>query len=128
MPYLPELHSDEETRDWIAGVVLPAQQVWVAQRKGRVIGFAAVDGSTLEQLYVLPEEQGRGVGSALLAKAKEMSQGRLTLWTFQRNTAARAFYERRGFTAVEFTDGASNKEQEPDMGYRWVAMVDNRTK
>jgi GNAT superfamily N-acetyltransferase len=120
MPYLPDLHTDEETRDWIASMVLPSQQVWVAEREGRVIGVAALEGPTLEQLYVLPEEQGRGVGSALLEKARELSSGGLTLWTFQRNAAARAFYERRGFTAVKFTDGSGNEEQEPDVRYEWV--------
>ena len=120
MLYLPELHTDEETRDWIARVVLPTQQVWVAEREGRVIGVAALDVSTLEQLYVLPGEQGHGVGSALLEKARELSPDGLTLWTFQRNAAARAFYERRGFTAVEFTDGSGNEEQEPDVRYEWA--------
>lgn len=127
MPYLPQLHTDEETRDWIARVVLPTQQVWVAEREGQVIGVAVLDGSTLEHLYVLPEEQGGGVGSALLEKVRATSPGGLTLWTFQRNAAARSFYERRGFTAVEFTDGSGNEEQEPDVRYQWVAIADDRT-
>jgi hypothetical protein len=53
----------------------------------------------------------------------ELSPGPLTLWTFQRNTAARAFYERRGFTAVELTDGSSNEESEPDVRYVWTATA-----
>ena len=41
----------------------------------------------------------------------------LSLWTFQRNAAARRFYERRGFTLVEETDGSRNMEKEPDALY-----------
>ena len=44
----------------------------------------------------------------------------VNLWTFQRNTGARRFYERNGFIAVELTDGASNEEREPDVRYTRV--------
>lgn len=40
---------------------------------------------------------------------------------FQRNTGARAFYERHGFVAVDFNDGSRNEEKEPDATYRWTA-------
>jgi len=36
-------------------VVLAAQRVWVAQSSDRVLGFAALAGHWLEQLYVDPE-------------------------------------------------------------------------
>ena len=71
------------------------------------------------QLYVHPGAQGRGVGSALLDLAKTTGD-RLQLWTFQRNLAARRFYERHGFVLVEETDGARNEEREPDALYRWT--------
>ena len=67
----------------------------------------------IEQLYVLPEAQGQGVGTELLDVAKRASE-RLQLWTFQRNASARRFYEARGFALVEETDGARNEEKEPD--------------
>jgi hypothetical protein len=34
--------------------------------------------------------------------------------------SARYFYDRRGFYAVRFTDGANNEEKMPDARYRWV--------
>ena len=73
----------------------------------------------IEQLYVLPEAQGRGVGSELLDVAKRAYE-RLQLWTFQRNAQARRFYEARGFKLVEQTDGAGNEEKEPDARYLWA--------
>lgn len=119
MPWLPVLHSDDETRDWIATIVLPNQEVWVAESNGQVAGYVTVDGTELNDLYIRPTMQGKGVGSALLAKAKELSPGELLLWTFQRNEKARRFYERRAFTAIEFTDGSGNEEREPDVRYQW---------
>jgi ribosomal protein S18 acetylase RimI-like enzyme len=119
MDYLPRLHSDAETRAWLAGVVLPGSAVTVAVVDGLVTGFCAVDGAVVEHLYVHPRGHGRGIGSALLDHAKQ-GGAELTLHVFQRNTGARRFYERHGFAAVAFTDGAGNEEREPDVLYRWT--------
>ena len=73
----------------------------------------------IDQLYVLPEVQGRGVGSELLQVAM-CAFDRLQLWTFQRNIAARRFYEARGFVLVRETDGSGNEEKEPDALYIWT--------
>lgn len=119
MPWLPVVHSDDETREWVATIVLPNQVVWVAASDGQVVGYVTLDGAELNDLYVRPGMQGKGAGSALLAKAMELSPGELLLWTFQRNRKARRFYERRAFIAVQFTDGAENEEREPDVRYQW---------
>lgn len=124
MPYLPELHGEAETRSWFASNVLPRCAVWVAEGQGRVVGFAALHGELLEHLYVAPGDQGRGVGTALLERARRASPGRLELWTFQRNARARAFYERHGFRVAELTDGAGNEEREPDVRYVWQDHLD----
>jgi ribosomal protein S18 acetylase RimI-like enzyme len=119
MTYLPRLHSDEETRAWIAGVVLPSSQVWVAELHGRIAGFAALCGGRLDHLYLTPDAQNRGVGSALLGHAKQARPHGLDLYVFQRNTGARRFYERHGFTLVAEGDGSGNEENLPDAHYRW---------
>ena len=71
-------------------------------------------------MYVLPDHQSRGVGGALLDVAMAEAD-ELRLWTFQRNTPARAFYKSRGFVAIQQTDGAGNEEREPDVLYEWRA-------
>ncbi|MFB7554785.1 GNAT family N-acetyltransferase [Streptomyces brevispora] len=126
MPYLPRVHSDEATLGWMTHVVLPDTDVWVAELHeeggaAEIVGFVSLDGDELEQLYLSPGARRRGIGTRLLAKAKEHSPEGLALYAFQRNTDARAFYERHGFTAVEFNDGSRNEEGEPDVRYRWTA-------
>ena len=54
----------------------------------------------------------------LIHAAKEASAA-LELWCFQANTGGRRFYERHGFRAIRFTDGADNEEKVPDVRYRW---------
>ena len=49
MIYLPKLHTDAETRNFIGGVV-ETKETWIAERDGKVVGFAVVDGGWLEHL------------------------------------------------------------------------------
>jgi len=119
MTYLPELYTEGETRTFIRDVLLPNNEVWVAEKGGRVIGFAGLGDEVIRHLWVHPEAQNRGVGTALLALAKERRPTGLRLWVFQRNVGARRFYERHGFTLRELTDGRGNEEREPDAHYAW---------
>jgi GNAT superfamily N-acetyltransferase len=120
MPYLPDLHGDDETRCWIRDVVLTGYEVVVAEADGRLAGFTALDADMLGHLYVHPDLQGQGIGDALLARAKELRPAGFRLWVFQRNTRARRFYEQRGLRLVELTDGEGNEEREPDALYEWL--------
>jgi GNAT superfamily N-acetyltransferase len=98
--------------------VLPNQQVLVAERNGRPVGFAAVEGDWLEQLYVEPEAIGTGVGRRLLEAVLADHPDGLSLHVFTRNTRARRFYEAAGFVLVAESDGSTNEEREPDCTYR----------
>jgi GNAT superfamily N-acetyltransferase len=118
MPYLHLAHTDDETRDWFARMVGGRSAAWwVARVENQIVGYMLIDGKNLDHLYVRPGWQRRGVGLSLLNKAKAMSPQRLELWTFQRNSNARAFYETQGFRAVEYTHGRRNEENEPDVKY-----------
>jgi GNAT superfamily N-acetyltransferase len=119
MPYLPARYTDAEVLGWIRDVVISESRVLVATAAdGTATGFASVGDGWLDHLYVAPAAQARGVGSRLLACAKEVSAGGLKLHVFQRNDGARRFYERRGFRLVGLSDGSENEEHEPDAVYR----------
>ncbi len=81
--------------------------------------MAALAGSVLGQLYVHPDAQRRGAGSALLDKVKELRPAGFAFWVFQQNTHARRFYERHGCHLVRLTDGSANDEKTPDVLYEW---------
>ncbi len=122
MPWIPLVHEETETQGWMRGMVLPHQWVLVAERRGRPVGFAAVEGDWLEQLYVEPEAIGTGVGRPLLDAVKAERPGGLSLWVFTRNARARRFYEAAGFVLERETDGRDNEEREPDCLYRWPGI------
>jgi ribosomal protein S18 acetylase RimI-like enzyme len=103
----PQLHTGD--RGWVR----------VCESDGVVAGFLALDGTSVQSLYVSVAEQGKGIGGALLVQAQE-GQERLELWTFQANEDAQRFYRAHGFTAAERKEGAGNEEGLPDVRFTWV--------
>jgi ribosomal protein S18 acetylase RimI-like enzyme len=120
-PYLPteQAHTLEDDTRFFREVLLPgASSVWVAADGERLLGYLALQGSYIDRLYIHPEHQRQGVGTALLAKARELSPAGLELHTHVQNKQARAFYEKHGFRAVKF--GVSPPpERAPDVEYHW---------
>jgi GNAT superfamily N-acetyltransferase len=114
-------HTLADASHFFRSNVLAECRVWVAESPShQYSGLVALSGSWIKQLAVFRPFQRQGVGSALLQKAREHSPGQLHLYTFQRNMAARAFYEHHGFSIVRF--GVSPvPEAEPDIEFRWQA-------
>src|SRR4051794_38871451 len=94
----PPVHCADDVRAFFADHVVPDMELWLAELPdGTRAGLAVLDGGWLAQLYVEPSLTGRGVGSALLARARAERPAGLRLWTFQSNTGAQRFYARHGF-------------------------------
>jgi GNAT superfamily N-acetyltransferase len=70
---------------------------WLFVENELVLGFAVVVGAKLAGLYVHPDAQGRGIGSALHDAA--VAGGARELWVYEEHGAAREFYERHGWVA-----------------------------
>jgi ribosomal protein S18 acetylase RimI-like enzyme len=119
LTFLPNMHTDEETFHFIAHIVLRDQDVYVAETNGEITGFVAIHGDMVEHLYVHPDLLRRGIGSALLQRAKERLPSGFRLWVFVENVPARRFYEQHGLRVIEETDGSRNDERTPDAVYEW---------
>jgi len=122
LPYLPILHTNEEDLAYF-GAAVEKTTVYVMKDEDRLVAFCAFRTDWVDHLYVLPVYARRGIGCALVEKAKA-AHPRLQLWVFQRNEAAAAFYKAIGFTLVKLTDGADNEEREPDALYQWPEPFD----
>ncbi len=111
-------YSSKDDLRFFTTILMKECEVWIAVRGDRPSGLLAINGDSIEQLYVDSGEQQRGIGTLLLDFAKDRSPSRLQLHTHKTNTSARAFYEKRGFRAVGF--GVSPPpENEPDIRYEW---------
>jgi len=111
-------HADDSYAAFIRHTLPTWDHIRIAEVDGTVVGFACLEGDLLDQLFVLPEWQGKGVGSRLLDDVKALKPSGFTLYTFEKNLAARRFYERRGL--VETGRGFSEEEQEADVAMRWT--------
>lgn len=87
----------DEVERWYAGKFAEWSWTLAALDADVITGFIALRGRHIDQLYVDPLHQRRGIGSLLLGQAIESASGRITLDVFEDNLGARAFYERHGF-------------------------------
>lgn len=120
-PAMPRgVRPAEQVRSWVGSWDLSIREVWLAQTPGSdTAGYAMLHHDWLDDLYVDPHAQGRGVGTALLEVAKARRPGGFSLWVFESNEPARRFYAGRGLVELEHTDGSANEEAAPDLRMAW---------
>ena len=86
-------------------------------------GWSATPASTtiwLDDLYVDPDAQGAGVGSALLDLVKAQRPERLLpVGLRDQRAGPRPSTAAHGLVDLEHTDGAGNEEKEPDLRMAW---------
>ena len=95
-PYMPESHLRSEIA---AGV-----KFWGWEESGALVGVMGTqnvgDATLIRHAYVHPQQQGRGVGAALLKMLAGQATGRLLVGTWAAAVWAIRFYERHGFRLV----------------------------
>ena len=111
-------HFFFEDQNYFHNHVLKENKVFVVEMDRRPVAFMAMREDFIDQLYVHPDFQNRGIGKALLDHARQFSPEHIWLYTLQINVNARVFYEKNGFIAEKF--GISPPpESEPDVEYHW---------
>ncbi len=108
------LYSPQQVHRWMSDVVFDNETVIVAEAEGCVLGYASYTQDLIANLYVLPQFQRRGVGTALLEHVLRDRPNGISLWVFEQNVEAISFYERSGFETVTRTSGEDNEEGLPD--------------
>lgn len=114
----PGVHDDLEVHAFLAARMTD-DEVWVAEIHGEVVGYLRLTPTWLDDLYVAPAYAGQGIGSLLLDLAKSLRPDGFSLWVFEMNAPARAFYLRHGLVEREHTDGSDNEERTPDLRMSW---------
>ena len=95
-PYMP---ADELDTEIDTGVVF-----WGYEDDGELVGVMGIqdvgDVDLIRHAYVLPEIQGRGIGSALLERLLGSARRQILVGTWAAAEWAIRFYERHGFELV----------------------------
>jgi len=119
-----------------AQVDRPDLMVLVDEEAGQVQGFACAFldadpdwGTLLDNLHVVPECRGQGLGRQLMAEVAnrllKLSRKRLHLWAFEQNHSARKFYERLGgVVTTSQTEMAPDGREVNAVRYCWSDVAD----
>jgi len=112
------------------------QFVLVDEHEGEIRGFACgfLDadpewGCLLDNLHVVPELKGQGLGRQLMKEVAgrvlhSTSTGRLHLWAYEQNLAARRFYEQLGgVITLRHAEPALDGTQVNAVRYCWSELA-----
>ncbi|QEW05086.1 N-acetyltransferase [Nitrincola iocasae] len=115
-----QAHSFVEPAFWeskledMRNLYLPASETRVFENASDIAGFYSLFNDTLAAIFVSPEYQGKGIGTALLNDAKCKRQT-LRLTVYKANRSSISFYEKQGFVVMD-------EQVDEHTGYPELAM------
>lgn len=112
-PEFIEIHTPERQKEYIGRQQNDGRKFYMLI-EDEPLGIVSIKESLIENLYVLPDEQGKSHGSELLEFAVSRCNGTPTLWIISTNTKALRFYRSHGFrpTGKEIRRSSSMTEME----------------
>ncbi|BDA85877.1 hypothetical protein Sa4125_34190 [Aureimonas sp. SA4125] len=104
----PPIVAQRDVSSFAARLVPLAASSTVAVQDGQIVGFGALVGSEIDQLFVARAVRGTGVASGLLAvlenALREAGVKRAGIQCLEGNDRALAFYAKHGWQATEVAD------------------------
>ena len=102
------------------------ERTLLALHGGRIAGFVTWTDDVLNSLFVAQEFRGQTVGDQLCSEAekriRDQGHSRFKLYCVVGNTAARRFYERRGWTLLETVELDIETHGGPRPAAHWVIV------
>ena len=112
-PEFVALHTPQRQREYLSGLLSRGTRLFLLTDP-EPAGIVSVSGSLIADLYVLPDRQNRGYGTALLSYAVRQCDGTPTLWILENNERAEKLYLKNGFRRTgnrnRITDGLDEIE------------------
>lgn len=96
--------------------MLPQADIWVYEERNELLGFIGLQADNIAGIFVANKAQGKGIGSQLLAKAKQ-ERKQLSLAVYAKNERALNFYRCADFAVVNEQLDEANGQAEYQM--RW---------
>ena len=91
-----QAHTKERQKQYIEKEMKCGKQFYIINENGAK-GIVSVKDNLIENLYVLPTEQGKGYGTELLQFAERICKGIPTLWILSNNAKAKNLYLKMGY-------------------------------
>ena len=107
-------HSREAQTEYLRREMAEGKKVFLLLAP-EPVGVVSVQGSLIENLYILPKEQNKGYGSRLLRFAMAICEGTPELWILENNEGARRLYRRFGFRETGKSNPLSSTLREIQM-------------
>lgn len=136
-PFLPDgflsrFEHDVQKQKYAERAADPGWTLFVAEGGGRIVGMIGAKDNDAEPftyqkqvkaMYVDPDAQGRGVGTALLEVLFETLRNggvkSAMLWCIAGNARARGFYEKRGGRGIAGVAAPQEYDALPHVAYGW---------
>lgn len=96
-PEFISLHTADRQTRYLLEKLQNGSRLSLMRLEGKAVGVVSVTDSLIEDLYILPRWQNRGLGTVLLRHAIRQCDGRPTLWILDNNAGAERLYRREGF-------------------------------
>jgi predicted N-acetyltransferase YhbS len=101
-------YSAEHMASWFEGrtpeiyaPALAAEQIWVAEQSGNIVGFVGARPGEVTLLFVSPQAMGQGIGSGLFEHGLSVAEGTSSApVTVVATKNSASFYAAHGFAAV----------------------------
>ena len=99
-------HNFIERNYWVSklndmkNIYIPNSETYVYESETDIYGFFSLSENILAAIFVKPDQQGRGIGTKLLQKAKKL-RNELRLTVYRENSKSVLFYEKAGFRYVK---------------------------
>ncbi len=77
-------------------VYIPSGETYVLEQEGVIKGFISLSDETLAAIFVAPDSQGKGFGSRLMRKARDIRDS-MNLTVYKDNVKSIEFYKKCGF-------------------------------
>lgn len=79
---------------------IPDSETYVYENQHGICGFFSLNENILAAIFIKPVHQGKGIGTKLLKKAKEL-RNNLKLTVYKENPKSILFYKKAGFKFVK---------------------------
>ena len=90
----------EKVKSDMTNIYIPNSQTWVYEIDNTIVGFISMLNNEIGGLFVLPNDQTKGIGTKLVDFIKGKHSD-LEVEVFERNVIGRAFYQKYGFERIK---------------------------